>query len=69
MYISKSKNNFPLKNAEIAASIYPDSLIVLIENDKSFNRNFSLINPIKQSLNPDTVIATKILKYVLENSK
>src|SRR3989344_7066175 len=59
IYISRSKNNFPRKNAEAARIIYPDSLIVLIENDEHSNRNFSLINPIKQALNEDVVLATK----------
>jgi len=67
IYISKLKNDFPRKNAEIARLVYPDSLIVLIENDKKLNRNFSLINPIKQAINTDVVIATKILRYILEN--
>ena len=67
IHISKLKNNFPRKNAEIARLVYPDSLIVLIENDKKLNRNFSLINPIKQAINTDVVIATKILRYILEN--
>lgn len=68
IYISKSKNDYPKKNAEIAKIIYPDSLIVLIENDKSFHRNFSLINPVKQAINADVVIATKILRSILENN-
>jgi len=68
IYISKSKNDFPAKNAEIAKEIYPDSLIVIIENDISFSKNFSLINPIKQSINTDVIIATKILRNILENS-
>lgn len=67
IFISKLKNNFPIKNAQIAEEIYPDALVVLIENDVNFNRNFSLINPIKQAVNTDVVIATKILKYILKN--
>ena len=67
MYISMAKNNFPEKNAEIARMVFPNSLIVLIENNNNLYRNFSLLNPIKQVLNTDTVIATKILKYLLEN--
>lgn len=66
IYISKLKNNFPMKNVEAAREIYPDSLIVLIENDTSFLRNFSLINPIKQAINTDIVVATKILRLILE---
>lgn len=66
IYISKLKNDFQAKNAKIANEIYPDSLIVLLENDGSFNRNFSLINPIKQAINADVVMATKILRYILE---
>lgn len=67
IYISSLKNNFPRKNAEIASEIYPDSLIVLIENNESFDRNFTLINPIKQAINTDVVVVTKILKYVFEH--
>lgn len=67
IFISKLKNNFPIKNAKIAKEIYPDALVVLIENDVSINCNFSLINPIKQAVNADVVIATKILKYILKN--
>lgn len=66
IYLSKSKNNFPLKNAEKARIIFPDSLIILIENDRSFQRNFSLINPVKQALNTDVVVTAKILRYFLE---
>lgn len=66
MYISKLKNNFPFKNAEIAKEIYPDSLIVLIENDASFKRNFSLINSIKHGVNTEIVITAKILKHIIE---
>ncbi len=47
IYVSKLKNDFPMKNAEVAKEIYPDSLIILIENDTSFSRNFSLINSMK----------------------
>ena len=65
IFISKLKNDFPMKNAEVAKEIYPDSLIILIENDASFLRNFSLINPIKQAINTDVVIATKALKHIL----
>jgi hypothetical protein len=68
IYISKLKNDFQEKNAKIAREIYPDSLIVSIENDESLNRNFSLMNPIKQSVNTDVVVATKILRYILENN-
>ena len=68
IYISKLKNDFQDKNAEIARKIYPDSLVVSIKNDESFNRNFSLMNPIKQALNIDVVVATKILRYILENN-
>ncbi len=67
VYISKLKNNFPKKNADIAKILFPDSLVVLIENDKSINSNFSLINPVKQAINTDVVIATKILRHFLEN--
>lgn len=66
IYISKLKNDFPMKNAEAARGIYPHSLIILIENDTSFSRNFSLINPIKQAINTDIVIATKVLRHILE---
>lgn len=68
MYISKKKNDFPTKNAEIAKTIYPNSLIVLIENHTSLNKNFSLMNPIKYSINPDVVIATKVLKYAISQT-
>jgi len=67
IFISKLKNDFPIKNAKIAEEIYPDALVVLIENAINFNRNFSLINPIKQAVNTDVIIATKILKYILKN--
>ncbi len=67
IYISNYKNNFPEKNARVARIVYPDSLIVLIENDEHSSRNFSLINPIKQALSEDVVVATKILRYILEN--
>jgi hypothetical protein len=66
IYISRLKNDFPMKNAKVAREIYPDSLIVLIENDASFLRNFSLINPIKQAINTDVVVATNILKHFLK---
>lgn len=66
IYLSKAKNGFQLKNAKAAKSIYPESLIVMIENDASINRNMSLINPIKYSINTDTVITTKVLRYALE---
>lgn len=65
IYVSKLKNDFPMKNAEVAKEIYPDSLIILIENDTSFSRNFSLINSMKQAINTDVVIATKALKHIL----
>ncbi|MEK7564604.1 MAG: hypothetical protein AAB510_03525 [Patescibacteria group bacterium] len=66
MYVSKLKNDFPMKNAEAAKEIYPDSLIVLIENDTSFNRNFSLVNPVKHGINTEIVITTKILRHIIE---
>ncbi len=66
IFISKLKNDFPLKNAKIAKEMYPDTMIILIENEVNLNRNFSLINPIKQAVNTDVVIATKILKYILK---
>lgn len=66
IHISRLKNDFPMKNAEVAKEIYPDSLIILIENDNSSERNFSLINPIKQAINTDVVVATKILRHILE---
>ena len=66
IFISKLKNDLPIKNALIAREIYPGALDVLIENEINFNRNFSLINPIKQAVNTDVVIATKILKYILK---
>lgn len=66
IYISKLKNDFQEKNAKLANEMYPDSLIVLIENNEGFNRNFSLINPIKQAINTDVVVATKILRHILE---
>lgn len=67
VYISKLKNNFPKKNAQIAKKLYPNSLIILIENDKNLNRNFSLMNPIKQAVTTDVIIATKILKFAITN--
>lgn len=67
IFFSRQKNNFAEKNAEAARAIYPNALIVLIENDISSPRNFSLMNPIKQSLNEDVVITTKILRCVLES--
>ncbi len=67
MYISRLKNDFPIKNAQVARDIFPDSLVVLIENDSIFDRNFSLINPIKQSINTDVVVTAKILRHVIEN--
>lgn len=69
IYISSLKNSFPKKNADAARIIYPDSLIVLIENDEHFSRNFSLINPIKHALSEDVVVATKILRYIIEYYK
>jgi len=69
IHISKSKNDYPRKNAEIAKILYPDSLIVLIENDEKIHRNFSLMNSVKQSLNTDVVVATKILRSMLENNQ
>ncbi len=69
IYISKRKNDFPRKNAEIAKAIYPDSLIILIENDASIRRNFCLISPVKQAINVDIVVATKILRHILEENK
>ncbi len=68
IYISKLKNNFPQKNADIAKILYPDSLIVLIENEKSLHKNFSLINPIKQEFNGNIIIATKILRFIFEKN-
>lgn len=67
MYISKKKNNFPLKNAEIARKIYPNSKIILIETSEEFGRNFSLMNNVKQTLNTDIVIATNVLRFAIEN--
>jgi hypothetical protein len=69
IFISKKKNNFPFKNAKIASKIYPNSTIVLIETSENFGRNFSLMNPIKQTINCDVVIASKVLRYMLENIK
>ncbi len=68
IYISKLKNDFQEKNAEIAKNIYPNSLVVLIENHKSLSRNFSFMSPIKYAVNSDIVVATKVLRYFLENS-
>jgi len=67
IYISKEKNSYPEKNAKIAKKMFPESLIVMIENEKQRYKNFSLLSPIKQSLNEDTVIATKVLRNILEN--
>lgn len=67
IYVSKLKNDFPMKNAEIAKEIFPNSLVVLIENHPSFNRNFSLINPIKHGINTEIVVTTRILKNILES--
>ncbi|MFA5841717.1 MAG: hypothetical protein WC835_01995 [Candidatus Paceibacterota bacterium] len=66
IFFSKKKNNFAEKNAKAARAIYPNAIIVLIENDMFSRRNFSLMNPIKQSLNEDVVVATKVLRQVLE---
>ncbi len=67
IFLSKEKNDFARRNARVARTLYPNATIVLIENDASSLRNFSLINPIKQSLNRDVVIATKVLRHVLES--
>ena len=68
-YISRQKNDFPKKNAKKARLIFPDALIILVENDDSFGRNFSLINPVKQALNMEVVVTAKILRYFLENGR
>lgn len=67
IYLSKKKNNFPEKNAKIASKLYPEALVLLIENCDKLRRNFSLLSPIKHAINEDTVIATKVLRYVIEN--
>lgn len=69
MYISNRKNDFPLKNARAAQSLFPDSQIVLIEMSQEFKRNFTLINQIKHGINTDIVITTKVLRHLLEDGK
>lgn len=67
-YFSKRKNDFAERNARAARVLYPNALIVLLENDTVFQRNFSLINPVKQSINQDVVAATKVVRYFLESN-
>jgi len=69
IYLSKHKNEKAMKNAMLAREQYPNSLIVLMENDLSMPCNFSLINPIKHSINIDIVLSTSAVKTIIENYK
>jgi len=66
IFFSKKKNDFPEKNMEIAKLLFPESIIVLVQRPSSDERNFSLMTPIKQSINENIVITTKIVKALIE---
>lgn len=66
IFFAKEKSNLAYKNALLAREQYPNCLIVLLENDSSMPSNFTLINPIKHSLNTDIVLSTKVLRKIIE---